>query len=223
MQQETNDTVSAIGSNHFHAVVGHKLRGRWMFVWVAVLGMLGSLAQAATTPIELNATNFFADPTVTFAPDGSSAEITEDAGFSAVLVANDPGLGDPVVVIAGTDVSLVFEYDFVEGGPGNVDEFGAFIVDSSGFSAGAAFEIFRADSDSGTVSFDLSSLLSEPFIGVQFQLASLPGDLLFDSVVTISNLRLESPGQVIPLPAAAWMGMTVLGGIVLNRIRRTPV
>lgn len=175
---------------------------------VATCLALAATAPTVAAPIDLN--DFFADPTVTVAADGSSATMAEDPVLSPVLLSNDPGLGDPNVILAGPDVVLSFDFDFAEGGLGNDDEFAAFVLDSTGVSAGAAFEFFTADTASGSVSFDLSSLVSEPFIGLQFQLSALPADALFDSVVTISNVRLDV-SQGMPEPTT--LTLLILGAI----------
>lgn len=167
-------------------------------------------AQAAL--IDLN--DFFADPSVTVAADGSSATMEEDAAFSVVLLANDPGLGDPAVVIASPGKALFFHYDFVEGA-GSDDEFGAFVLDSTGVSAGPAFEFFTQDSSMGNKKFNLSSLTGEPFIGLQFQLTALPGDGDLDSVVTISNVQLVT----VPEPATALLLVVGVLGLVVYRRR----
>ena len=155
---------------------------------------------AQAVPINLNDFFFFAGDPVTIAPDGSSATIGELDGVSPVLLSNDPGLGDPQVIIAASGVSLIFDYNFVEGSGSN-DEFEAFILDSTGASAGTGFEFFTQSTSSGTVSFDLSGLTGEPIIGLQFQLSALSGDADLNSIVTVSNVRLESPA-VIPEPSS---------------------
>ncbi|MBI1926943.1 PEP-CTERM sorting domain-containing protein [Candidatus Poribacteria bacterium] len=174
-------------------------------------------ATAHAVPINLQ-NNFFADPTVTFASGGFSATIEEDASRSPVLLSNDPGSGDPQVIIAGVGVSLVFDYNFVEGVGSNNDEFGAFILDSTGVSAGPAFEFFTQATRSGTVSFDLSGLTGEPFIGLQFQLSALPGDVDLNSLVTVSNVRLEGPA-VIPEPSTLLLFVVGIIGIAIYGLR----
>ena len=84
--------------------------------------MFGFSQELYAVPIDLN--DFFADPTVTVTPDGSFASITEDPGLSAVLLSNDPGLGDPNVIIPGLGVLLSFDFSFNEAG-GELDEFGS--------------------------------------------------------------------------------------------------
>jgi hypothetical protein len=176
-------------------------------------------ASAHAAPINLQA-NFSADPipAVTFTAGGFSATLAEDVNFSPVFLSNDPGLGDPEVIIAGVGASLVFNYNFVEGVGSNNDEFGAFILDSTGASAGTGFEFFTQTTGFGTVSFDLSGLTSEPFIGLQFQLSALSGDVDFNSIVTLSNVRLEGPA-VIPEPSTLLLFVVGLIGIAIYSLR----
>ena len=189
---------------------------------IMLLCILGGFMVATAHAGLINLNDFFADPTVTVAVDGSSAVIEEDAFISPVLLANDPGLGDPEVIIPGLAVSLAFDFSFDEP-VGNDDEFGAFIVDENGNSAGPAFEFFTQDTSSGTVLFnDLSSLAGQATLGLQFQLTS---DVNFDFVdlqtskVTVSNVKVDvipEPGTVL-LFAAGLIGIAFVG---LLRSRR---
>lgn len=182
---------------------------------VCFASLLFLRGQAWAVAIDLN--DFFADLTVTVALDGASAIMGEDTFFSPVLLSNDPGLGDLFVIIPGTDTWLFFDYAFVEPvGVGNDDEFGAFILNSTGFSSGPAYEFFTQDTGSGTVAFDLSGLVSEPFIGLQFQLAALPGDSGLTSTVTISNVKLAP----IPEPATLLLVGSGLAGFWAARKKK---
>ena len=135
----------------------------------AVLFLANEASATTLTPIDLN--DFFADPTVTVAPDGNSASLQEDPALSVVLLSNNPGLGDPNVVIPGPGTSLIFDFVFSEP-VNNDDEFGAFVIDAAtGLSAGPAFEFFTQVSSLGTVTFDISSLVGQT-LGLQFQLAA---------------------------------------------------
>lgn len=181
-----------------------------------LLGMFMATT-AYGTPINLN--DFWADPTVTIAPDGSWATISEDQTLALVLLSNDPGLNDPEVIFAGSNIFLSFEYNFVEGSSINNDEFGAFVLDSTGYSAGPGYEFFTQDTSSGIVSFDLFGLTDEPYIGLQFQLSALYGDVDLNSVVTVSNVQtklIPEPGTII-LVLSGLSGIAALSGIKLTR------
>jgi hypothetical protein len=174
----------------------------------------------AAVIIKLNDFNFYADQTVALAAGGLSALIEEDSSLAAVLLVNDPGLGDPNVILPAAGASLLFDYDFVLGLVGNFDEFGAFLIDSTGTSLGAPYQFFSSSTIAGTVSFDLSSLVGQT-IGLQFQLTSLNGDSLLDSTVTISNVRLDNGVAAIPEPSSV-VCWTLLAGIGLISCRRLP-
>jgi len=171
---------------------------------------LASSASAAT--IDLN--DFFADPSVTVAIDGLSAVLDEDPAFGFVLLANDPGLGDPEVIIAAPQAVLSFEFQFAEGAVGGGDEFGAFLIDAAtGLPVGPAYSFFATSAASGTVSFNLGALVGTT-LGLQFQLSALPGDSDLDARVTVANLRIEE----VPVPAAlGWVMLAVAGVAVAQR------
>ena len=162
---------------------------------------------ANATSIDLN--DFYADPTVTVAVDGSSATLAEDPSFYAVILSNDPGLGDPNVIVPDVGVGLFFDYVFTEA-IGNDDEFGAFIIDGvTGSSIGSAFEFYTQSSGSGTLMFDLTSLVGQT-LGLQFQLSALFSDTDFSSTLEISNVRLEA----ISVPEPSMLFLVLIGLIV---------
>lgn len=185
---------------------------------ICVLSMFtASVAQASFIKL----TEFYADPTVTFADGGYSATIAEDSSYDVVLLSNDPEFDDEEEVIFPGPYYLLFDYDFAEASTGD-DEFGAFVLGSNGNSAGMAYEFFTKDSSSGTIMFDLSGLASEPFIGLQFQLSALPGDLDLRSTVTISNVHTEfipEPGTII-LTLSGLGGIATLGAAKLRKRKR---
>ncbi len=173
----------------------------------------GAATQAG--PIDLNL--FVADPSVTIAVDGGSAIMREDhdPGVGRVLLVNDPGFGDPEVIIPGINKLLSFDYSFVEG-LGEDDSFGAVITDAStGGSVGSPWEFFTSASSSGTIGFDLSALVGLT-LGIQFQLERLPGDAASDSIVTVANVAL---GQAaIPAPLMLMnVGLIGLGAVRLRQ------
>ena len=183
---------------------------RWTLRWslaLAVLLVAAMLPRVGhATLIDLNDFFFFAGDPVVVAGDGSSATISEGA-FSPVILSNLPPF-DPEVIIAGAGTSLSFDFDFAEGPVPDDDEFGAFIIDAgTGFSAGAAFEFFTDFTSSGTISFDLSSLVGTT-LGLQFQLSALAGDFGLGSVVTISDVMLVT----VPEPPTL---VLFLGGLLM--------
>ena len=186
---------------------------------VVCLSLLFFPTLASADLIDLN--DFFKDPTVTVSPDGSSADFTEDAFLIAVLLSNDPGLGDTEVIFAeigGVGQILSFDFDFSE--PiDNDDEFGAFIIDgATGASVGSSFEFFTQVTSSGTVSFDLSSLSGTAFepLGLQFQLSSLFGDGSLTSALTVSNVKLTP----VPIPSAVLLTGLGLGTSAFSMFRK---
>jgi hypothetical protein len=178
--------------------------------------------------IDLNSPYFRVDPTdpttVTVTSDdhgiGATATFVESLSLGQIFLSNDPFLGDPKVIVAGPGVWLQFHYEFIEGPTegtsANNDEFGAWIVNpATGWSVGAPYEVFRQASDSGTVSFDLSSLSSTAPWGLQFQLSSLSGDSGTDSTLKISNV------QLVPEPVTVVaLGSLLVGIFAARRLKR---
>lgn len=196
------------------------MKASWIAVCLCISSTLASPAKAAV--IDLN--EFFFDETVEVAPDGSTAMLQENPLFALVLLSLDPGLGDPNLIIPGSNVGLLFDYDIdlpasAGGGLVNNDRFSVFLFDaSSGISFGNAFEFVTNSSATGELVFDLSTLTGST-IGLQFQLEALPGDLGLNSTATISNLRLEDLGPnvpSIPEPSTAFLlfGALALAGCV---------
>ena len=177
---------------------------------VTALLVIATTWPLSAAPIDLN--DFFADPSVTVAPDGSSATLSEDPLLGAVLLSNDPGLGDPNVILPSPGALLSFQFDFVEAA-GHNDEFGVFVIDATtGLSAGAAFEFFTQVSSAGTIAFDLTTLVGRT-LGLQFQLSALPSDPGVGSQVRVSNASLDP----IPEPTTAILLGSALALIALKR------
>jgi len=183
---------------------------------VLVCVLLAACCTAHATMIDLSTFFFFADGKVTFSSGGTVATFVESAGHPETLLSDNPLMGDPELIFAGPGVWLQFDYVFTEGPTegtsANKDEFGAWIIDPvSGWSVGAPYEVFRQDTDSGTVSFDLSSLSSTAPWGLQFQLSSLPEDSGTGSTLRISNV------QLVPEPITVVALGSLLVGIFTAR------
>ena len=187
----------------------------------ALVGVMSSLASADTiTAIDLN--DFFPDPEVTVAVDGSTADFVESGAFFSVGLFNDPSFSfEPYVIVPAPGRLLRFEFDFDEP-TGNDDIFTAFLVNSvsGGFPISPAFDFLASSTSSGTVTFDLSSLVpdADSSTGLIFQLNALPGDGFLDSTLTISNVRLVDP-DVIPEPSA-WALFGLAAAVLAWRRRR---
>jgi hypothetical protein len=185
-------------------------------LFYVILSLL--LTPFASHAIAINLNDFFADPTVTVAADGSSAFFAEEPGFSTVSLSNDPGLGDPNVIIPGAGIGLFFDYSFVEAA-GEDDSVFQFVLDGvTGGSLGAMFEFSSTASSSGTVFFDLTSLVGTQ-LGLSFSLQSGVADTGSNSTLTISNVRLD-PIAAVPAPIALVNLLLGLGGLSVFRKRK---
>ena len=158
---------------------------------------VGNVTRSPTPAIQglvlIDLNDFTSSPSVSINPTGNSAIMALCPLNVFVFLEHNPAL-DPAQIIPRAGVSLKFDFNFVKA-PGEDDEFGAFLLDKSGVPIGLRFEFFVEDSSNGTVSFDLSSLSSDP-VGLVFILTSLNsiGDL-HDSSVEISNVRLSTDGD----------------------------
>ena len=99
---------------------------KWIGLTACAFMVFCVAADADTIPIDLN--NFWGDPTVTVAGDGTWASFTESPSLGSAILSNDPFFGDPEIILAGADVLLEFEYDFQEA-VADDDEFGAWVID----------------------------------------------------------------------------------------------
>jgi len=153
-----------------------------------------SVANADIIMIDLN--DFYADPTVMVAADGSSAVMDEDPSWITVLLSNDPFFGDPGIMVPDDLLTLAFDYSFTEGA-GNDDDFYALVFDGD---TGTLIDDFLIeDSGSGIVSWDLSGLdPATTLLGLEFQLNAY--DWGTDSSVSINNVYMETADAVAPIP-----------------------
>jgi hypothetical protein len=191
----------------------------WSVSLLALTFVVCAPTRVYSGQIDLN--DFFADPTVIVAADGSMATFAEDPGLFTVILSNDPGFGDPNVIIPAADTTLTFDYSFSEA-PGEDDEFGAFILDGNTGLSVAGFEFFTQDTSSGSVSFDISDLTGQT-LGLQFQLTSgFADDTGFSSTLEISNVALvETTGLPISgVPEPTTLALFAIGAIGLVVVAR---
>lgn len=169
---------------------------------------------ATVVPISLN--DFFsAEPEVSVTPDGQMATIAESSFVTPVTLINDPGFGDPEVIVPALSRTLTFSYNFVEA-LNNDDLFTAVLFDAAFGPFGGVLDIFELTSSAtGVAEFDLSAWVGLS-LGLSFELHDLdPFSLALDSTVTISNLALNDTATVpVPEPGTAWLISSLLLGLV---------
>jgi hypothetical protein len=181
-------------------------------VMMILIGLsLFSPQSSQAVAIDLN--TFTADPAtaVTIAADGSSATMFEDANYSSIWLYNDS------IFIPADATALSFDYVFFLGA-NNVDGLNAYIYDDPSTLNHLTDEWIDA-TGTGTITWDLTgaSFLGSN-VGLEFDLNSL--DLLWDSSVTISNVRLESASTPIPEPCTMVLlgsGLAGLAGLARKR------
>jgi hypothetical protein len=173
---------------------------------VAAALLLPAAANATTTHIDLN--DFFKESgaPIRVSHHGSRATLGEDPAFPAVVLSDIPGFGDPELITASAGAHLLFDYRYF----GNVDAAAFQLVDGVTGDSLNNFSFFVQSPGSGTISWDLSSLVGTT-LGLAFQM--IPVDDAFDSRVTISNLRIHRPGTT-PVDEPATLAL-LLGGALL--------
>lgn len=187
---------------------------------ILVGGFLSVSMPLHAAPIVLDLNLFFADPTVTVNASGTSATMAEDAFLGAVILSNDPGLGDPVLFTPQVGAVLSFDYAFGEP-TGNDDRFLAHLLDGAGGSPGPAYEFSVMDPGSGSVSFNLDGLVGQT-LGLHFQLETvlLGNDSAFTSTVTVSNVTVTT--AQVPEPATFLMLLSGFLGLGWGRQLGSP-
>jgi len=155
---------------------------------------LGSVARLSTPPISrsipIDLNDLISSPSIIVNSSGSSAIMLQYPFSPFVFLEHNP-VFDPPQIIPRAGISLKFDFNFVRA-PDGEDEFGAFLLDQSGVPLGPPYEFFIGDSGKGVVSFDLSSLPSNP-VGLVIILTeiSFTGDIRSSSV-SISNVQIFS-------------------------------
>jgi hypothetical protein len=172
----------------------------------------------SVTPIDMNLLFHEPGAPIAIAADGSSATFTEDPNVFVVFLSNVPGFGDPRLLTASPGARLAFDYDFVEA-PGNTDLFHFALLDGESGDPLDPFNLFVTESGSGSVFFDLSPLLGAS-LGLQFELVAL--DAAFDSVLTLSGLRIETPITAVTEPGSLALLAIGYGAVLLLLRRRRP-
>jgi hypothetical protein len=190
---------------------------------VAVLALL-AMQPALAGPIDLNLFYISPDGAVVIDSTGSSATMIEGAG-GVVLLSNDPGLGDPVLINPSEGPNLRFQYAFNADCPLVCDAlavslFSAIPGDSStgGPSAGLLqYDVFTS-SGIGEISYLLSAfnLAADQVFGLQFEL--LAYDDTINASAIISGLEVYDPAAVsVPEPGTLGLLLSGLAGMAVRR------
>lgn len=173
--------------------------------------------------IPLSFGDFYTDPgaPVVISSDGSSATLSEDPGFFAVVLSNVPGFGDPQLILPQNGTILSFSYSFSEP-VGNDDVFHVALLDGlTGSVLDPTFEAFFTDTSAGLIKFDLSSLVGLT-LGLQIELVPGLGDGSFDSILQLSHLDLTvpdtGPPTSVPEPSGVVLFAIALGLLGLSRL-----
>lgn len=189
--------------------------------------------------------NWFRFPRVAvkFEDGGLTALLSENGRNDSVFLENDPGFGDPEVIIpAPGSQFLNFEYSFLEGESlpekPEYDRFEAFLFDADAKTSFGAYQKFgdrhqfvTETTSSGSITFDLSEFLSPgaPTLGLHFDLSRPDGSLDKgrESTVAISNLRFESGPPALrsstPVPEPATIILVATGLVGLFGLRKRKV
>ena len=184
--------------NYYSPIINNLSRHFTPFVAILIGHFLLQVNQLSVSAASVDLNQFDILPSgatdsITISSDGNSATITESDTFSPIVLSNDPGLGNPQVIVPGSGVTVQFDYEFTKG-VNDDDLFEAFILDSSGNPAMSVDTEFSTDEQTDEavrVTFQLSDLVEESSIGLQFQLFSRPTDLGNSSVVIISNVEIN--------------------------------
>ena len=179
-----------------------------------LLFFLPNITLASVIPLSFH--DFFADATAVVSADGSSATLTENSVFGLTLLSNDPGLGDPEIIVAAANTKVIFDLEF-DAAAGGHDGFTAALTDSNGLPI-IAQSFFSTQSVSASIELDLSTLIGQQ-LGLSFSLERLFGDSNLNSIATLGNLRLETVTQV----AEPHMALLLIMAALFILLRRKQV
>ena len=178
----------------------HRLSVRFVCFLLCTLIYIG---KAQALPVDLSSFEFV-DPTVAvFGPDHSSATILEDPTFSPV------GLWETGLSIPSDATSLSFDYE-LQVMAGNEDYFDFYFGDLFG-----PIEWYGGFDGiySGAITKDLAGFAGG-VLPIAFALTSGIGELVFDSVLTIENVKINQ--NQVPEPSVLLlmsMGLLLLPGL----------
>lgn len=203
--------------------------GRALFAILAMIVMQPAFAG----PIDLRDFFFFpGDPVVLGSTDGAAsgsfAQISESPELGAVVVSDDPGLGDLVLINSAEGPVLRFQYEFDSESPADCVDCDTllatlFAAVPNDPSVGGPLDGFLGDvvittSGVGVVSFLLSSfnLAANEVFGLQFELLSF--DAGSGSSAVIRSLEVLDPATVkVPEPASVTLLLSGLIGMMIRR------
>ena len=182
-----------------------------------VAGMLNLGIAAHAVPINLN--DFSATEAVSISPDGTFAQLTEDAAFGGPsLLENDPGLGDLALFSTGPGASIVFKYTF-NPEPNNNDRLRASVIDPITHAVFNGLDEFFPLSVTPLTAFTFDlGVLPRQSVGLRFELVdfNIPDQIQeFLSVATIQDVEFTTP-SIVSEPTSIWL----LAAALLSPIRR---